>query len=149
MASLQVVAISFALALSACQTIESPPAEPTWGSAPAVSQPAAGPPYARPTRAASRFGSSPLLADTRGGNSTVFEGTGRFVGEQPTGSLSGSPDDVTDGVTINLVNVPAPLAAKTILGDILSVKYTVDPGIEGKITIQTPRPVARSSVIDL
>src|SRR5204863_10153093 len=50
---------------------------------------------------------------------------------------------------INLVNVPAPQAAKTILGDILSVKYTVDPGIEGKITIQTPKPVARSAVIDL
>lgn len=40
-------------------------------------------------------------------------------------------------------------AAKTVLGDILGVKYTVDPGIEGKITIQTPKPVARSAVIDL
>ena len=45
--------------------------------------------------------------------------------------------------------MPAPQAAKTILGDILAVKYTVDPGIEGKITIQTPKPVARSAVIDL
>jgi general secretion pathway protein D len=45
--------------------------------------------------------------------------------------------------------VSAPQAAKTILGDILAVKYTVDPGIEGKITIQTPKPVARSTVIDL
>jgi general secretion pathway protein D len=47
------------------------------------------------------------------------------------------------------VNVPAPRAAKTVLGDILAVKYTVDPGIEGKITIQTPKPVSRSAVIDL
>ena len=45
--------------------------------------------------------------------------------------------------------MPAPQAAKTVLGDILSVKYTVDPGIEGKITIQTPKPVSRSVVIDL
>jgi general secretion pathway protein D len=52
-------------------------------------------------------------------------------------------------VTINLVNVPAPQAAKIILGYTLTVKYTVDPGIEGKITIQTPKPVARSAVIDL
>jgi len=42
----------------------------------------------------------------------------------------------------NLVNVPAPQAAKTILGDILAVKYTVDPGIEGKVAIQTPKPPA-------
>jgi general secretion pathway protein D len=43
----------------------------------------------------------------------------------------------------------SPQAAKTVLGDILGVKYIVDPGIEGKITIQTPKPVARSAVIDL
>ena len=54
-----------------------------------------------------------------------------------------------DGVTLNLVNVPAPQAAKTILGDILAVRYTVDPGVEGKITIQTPRPVTKSAAVDL
>jgi general secretion pathway protein D len=93
--------------------------------------------------------SAPLLANTRGGPSTVIEGSGRFVGEPPTGSINPSSEDAADGVTLNLVNVPAPQAAKTILGDILSVKYTVDPGIEGKITIQTPKPVAKSAVIDL
>src|SRR5262249_58547296 len=34
-------------------------------------------------------------------------------------------------------------------GDILAVRYTVDPGIEGKITIQTPRPVTKSTAVDL
>jgi general secretion pathway protein D len=92
---------------------------------------------------------APLLTNTRGGQSTVIEGSGRFVGEPPTSSISRSSEDVVDSVTLNLVNVPAPQAAKTILGDILSVRYTVDPGIEGKITIQTPKPVAKSAVIDL
>jgi general secretion pathway protein D len=96
-----------------------------------------------------RMSSAPLLANTRGGPSTIIEGSGRFVGEPPTGAIGRVSDDVADGVTLNLVNVPAPQAAKTILGDILSVKYTVDPGIEGKITIQTPKPVAKSAVIDL
>ena len=96
-----------------------------------------------------RTSSAPLLANTRGGPSTIIEGSGRFVGEPPTGAIGRPSDDVTDGVTLNLVNVPAPQAAKTILGDILAVKYTVDPGIEGKITIQTPKPVAKSAVIDL
>ena len=139
------MAAGLALSLSACQTTDSQPAAPAWGAT-AGPQPAVEQAYTRPVRAASRFGGSPLLADTRGGNSTVIEGTGRFVGEPPIGSLSAAPDDVADGVTINLVNVPAPQAAKTILGDILSVRYTVDPGIEGKITIQTPRPVARSCI---
>jgi general secretion pathway protein D len=91
-----------------------------------------------------RTSSAPLLANTRGGQSTVIEGSGRFVGEPPTGAIGRPSEDVTDGVTLNLVNVPAPQAAKTVLGDILAVKYTVDPGIEGKITIQTPKPVSRS-----
>jgi general secretion pathway protein D len=54
-----------------------------------------------------------------------------------------------DGVRLNLGNVPAPQAAKTVLGDILGVKYTVDPSIEGKITIQTPNPVTKSAAVDL
>ena len=52
-------------------------------------------------------------------------------------------------MTLNLVNVPAPQAAKTVLGDILGVKYTVDPSIEGEITIQAPNPVTKSAAVDL
>jgi hypothetical protein len=33
-----------------------------------------------------RTSSAPLLANTRGGQSTVIEGSGRFVGEPPTGA---------------------------------------------------------------
>ncbi|WP_442894980.1 type II secretion system secretin GspD [Bradyrhizobium sp. AZCC 1578] len=122
------------------------PATSEWSSVP---RPAAEHAYAQPSPPTSRMGGSPLLANTRGGNSTIIEGNGRFIGEPPTGAIARASEDVADDVTINLVNVPASQAAKTILGDILSVKYTVDPGIEGKITIQTPRPVARSAVIDL
>jgi general secretion pathway protein D len=144
--SRRVVAVCFALSLSACQTTDTQPVAMEWSSVP---RPAAEQGYVQPSLSTSRMGGSPLLANTRGGNSTVIEGSGRFVGEPATGSVSRSQEDVVDGVTINLVNVPAPQAAKTILGDILAVKYTVDPGIEGKITIQTPKPVARSTVIDL
>lgn len=145
-AQLRISVPLFALALSACQTITDTPTASEWSSK-STPQPV--------TRSSGRqpqpdlSGGTLLLAETRGGSSTVIEGSGRFVGELPTGSVDRTSEDVTDGVTINLVNVPAPQAAKTILGDILAVKYTVDPGIEGKITIQTPRPVARSGVIDL
>jgi general secretion pathway protein D len=120
---------AFALGLSACQTIDEAPTSSSWSSTPSVRTSDA------PTRT-DRTGGAPLLANTRGGQSTVIEGSGRFVGDPPTGSIGPPSEDVTDGVTLNLVNVPAPQAAKTVLGDILAVKYTVDPGIEGKITIQ-------------
>jgi general secretion pathway protein D len=75
-------------------------------------------------------------------------GTGRFVGDPPSASQRAS-EDADEGVTLNLVNVSVPQAAKTILSDVLAVKYTIDPGIEGKVTIQTPKPVARSAAVDL
>lgn len=145
---LRILVLPVALGLSACQTIDDAPVTNAWNAVPAAS-PA---PVVRTSAGqwrSDRTGGAPLLANTRGGQSTVIEGTGRFVGDAPTGAIGRASDEVTDGVTLNLVNVPAPQAAKTILGDILGVKYTVDPGIEGKITIQTPKPVARSAVIDL
>src|ERR1700754_2574870 len=141
---LRILLLPFVLGLSACQTVEDAPGS-SWSSAPVT-------PPMRVSEGRSRsdrIGGALLLANTRGGQSTMLEGTGRFVGEPATGAIGRASDDVADGVTLNLVNVPAPQAAKTILGDILAVKYTVDPGIEGKITIQTPKPVARSAVIDL
>jgi general secretion pathway protein D len=133
----RILLLPFVLGLSACQTIDEAPTSNAWNYVPST----------RINESQSRYdrtSSAPLLANTRGGQSTVIEGSGRFVGEPPTGAIGRPSEDVTDGVTLNLVNVPAPQAAKTVLGDILSVKYTIDPGIEGKITIQTPKPVSRS-----
>jgi len=101
-----------------------------------------------PSSGTPRAGGTPLLDNAPKTKTTFLEGTGRFVGD-PQPPRSAAPDAGEDGVTLNLVNVPAPQAAKTILGDILAVRYTVDPGVEGKITIQTPRPVTRSAAVDL
>lgn len=84
------------------------------------------------------------VADSAPAQATVIEGTGRFVGEPPTGSVPGA-DNGEGGVTLNLVNVPTAQAAKTVLGDILAVKYTIDPAVQGQVTIQTPKPVAKSA----
>jgi general secretion pathway protein D len=147
------MALPVALALSACQTVEEGTSSFAWSTSAADAGSAAHAQAAMRTPAGSaragKLSGSPLLDDNRGGPATMVEGTGRFVGEPPTGAVSRGTEDVADGVTINLVGVPAPQAAKTVLGDILGVKYTVDPGIEGRITIQTPKPVARAAVIDL
>jgi hypothetical protein len=59
----------------------------------------------RPTFQAAPIGrTAPLLASTGGGEATVIEGAGRFVGEPPTGSTSAGQDNVADD---NLVYVPA------------------------------------------
>jgi len=76
------------------------------------------------------------------------EGTGRFIGTPPTASRA---DDsaASKTVTLNLINVPTAQAAKAVLGDLLGVKYTIDSSIKGDVTIQTPKPVSRSEIVDL
>lgn len=54
-----------------------------------------------------------------------------------------------DGVTVNLVDASIPEAAKAILGDVLRVTYQVSDKVKGTITVQTPRPVSRETLIDM
>ena len=145
----------FALAVSACQTTDdayllsadadSGSAPPARAGEPSVQR---GVPLPPPSGATSRSGGTPLLDHSPKTKTTFMEGTGRFVGD-PQSLRQAARDADGEGVTLNLVNVPTPQAAKTILGDILAVRYTVDPGVEGKITIQTPRPVTKTAAVDL
>jgi general secretion pathway protein D len=144
---------ALALATAACQTIgeANAPASDSSSPPPLARVDAAGVvlgPKLPPPTGGTRSAGTPLLGPSPKTQTTFLEGTGRFVGD-PQPARAPAPDANEDGVTLNLVNVPAPQAAKTILGDILAVRYTVDPGVEGKITIQTPRPVTKSAAIDL
>ncbi|HLH91728.1 MAG TPA: type II secretion system secretin GspD [Xanthobacteraceae bacterium] len=85
---------------------------------------------------------------TRSEPATYFNGTGNFIGPDRPPPLTGA-DQAHGTVTLNLVNVSVPQAAKTILSDVLAVKYTIDPAIKGQVTIQTPNPVTRKEAIDL
>ena len=52
-------------------------------------------------------------------------------------------------VTLNFPSVDVQAVAKAILGDILSVPYSVDSSIHGVVTVQTTRPIARRDVLPL
>ena len=92
---------------------------------------------------------SPLPANPPPGKTTFLEGTGRFIGTPRPAVQDGDEVAGADGVTLNLVNVPTSQAAKTVLGDVLGVKYTIDPSVKGDITVQTPKPLVKSAVADL
>ena len=51
------------------------------------------------------------------------------------------------GYTVNLQGVTVDVAAKSLLGDILGVPYTLDPSATGTITMATGGPVPRSELL--
>jgi general secretion pathway protein D len=53
------------------------------------------------------------------------------------------------GYSLNLVGAPIGAAAKSVLGDTLSVNYIVDPRVTGTVTLQTSSPVSREALIDI
>jgi general secretion pathway protein D len=52
-------------------------------------------------------------------------------------------------VTLNYPSVDVQIVAKAILGDVLNVKYTIDPSVHGVVTVQTAQPIRRMDVLAL
>ncbi len=79
----------------------------------------------------------------------IVMGTGRFVGQ--TGAVAvGSPITLTGSdVSLDFRNVDIRDVLKSVLGDLLKLSYTVDPTVQGNVTLQTGAPIPRSSVLDV
>ncbi|HEY7748546.1 MAG TPA: secretin N-terminal domain-containing protein [Aestuariivirgaceae bacterium] len=52
-----------------------------------------------------------------------------------------------DRGTLNLVRVPLAEAAKTILGDILGLNYSIDSRVDAEITLQTTQPLTKAELV--
>lgn len=87
----------------------------------------------------------------RGG---VERGTGKFL-NNPTDaqraprSQRQHAEVGKEGVTLNLVGVDIAQAAKSVLGDLLSLNYLIDPAVSGQITVQTTNPVPLPTLADI
>jgi general secretion pathway protein D len=94
---------------------------------------------------------SRLLDASNTNNSEVSgayrEGTGSFVS---SGVLSeeAKPGGAKD-YTLNLIGAPISAAAKNVMGDILGVNYTIDPRVQGIVSLQTSDPVDKATLVDL
>jgi general secretion pathway protein D len=56
-------------------------------------------------------------------------------------------DAASDGYDLNFENAPVTTVAKVILGDILGVGYTIDPRVQGTITLSSGRAVSKADVL--
>jgi general secretion pathway protein D len=73
----------------------------------------------------------------------MFEGTDvtAVSDERPQPAASGH------GFDLNFENTPVATVAKVVLGDILGVGYTIDPRVQGTVSLVSVRPVAKSDII--
>jgi general secretion pathway protein D len=73
-------------------------------------------------------------------------GNDRLTGA-PVSQTSPFVDDKPQEITLNLVNVPIPQAAKSVLGDILEINYSVDARVAGNVTLQTSTPISKRQLL--
>src|SRR6185437_16136299 len=57
------------------------------------------------------------------------------------------PTSSGNGFDLNFENTPVATVAKVVLGDILQVGYTIDPRVQGTVSLVSVRPVPRSDII--
>jgi general secretion pathway protein D len=132
------VLIAGALALSACTSSTAP-------------KPRAEAPEDRDTIYRDEPAPVPLVLPPAGGGQVRAapfsgQGSGQLIGRppgQPQRGIVESPN----GISLNFVNADVRDVARSVLGEMLGLTYTIDPQAQGQVTIETSRPIARASVL--
>jgi general secretion pathway protein D len=65
----------------------------------------------------------------------------------PIEQVAAQSQAVGNGFELNFENTPVATVAKVVLGDILGVGYTIDPRIQGTVSLSSVRPVPKSDVL--
>jgi len=65
----------------------------------------------------------------------------------PIQQVAAQSQQVGNGFELNFENTPVATVAKVVLGDILGTGYTIDPRIQGTVSLSSVRPVPKSDVL--
>ncbi len=77
------------------------------------------------------------------GRAAVYEGTEI----SDVADVRAQPVAGGSGYDLNFENTPVATVAKVVLGDILNTGYTIDPRVQGTVSLVSVRPVAKSDII--
>ncbi len=111
-----------------------------------------------------RFPQRVRTADTApdgGPQAQSYYGDGTSATVQPRSPAQGAEDPLTTGALparaesnssnqgyeLNFENTPVPTVAKTILGDILGLGYTIDPRVQATVSLSSGRPVPKRDIL--
>jgi general secretion pathway protein D len=93
-------------------------------------------------RQAQPVGAPPSNAGERG-RSAEFQGT--EITEVPNARVERASSG--SGYDLNFENTPVATVAKVVLGDILSTGYSIDPRVQGTVSLVSVRPVPKSDIV--
>ncbi|MDQ0357820.1 general secretion pathway protein D [Rhodoplanes tepidamans] len=92
-------------------------------------------------RRAVEYQTSSAAPPTGGRGDTTGAVAGGTVGQGAAAAAGG------EGYELNFENTPLSTVAKVVLGDIMGAGYTIDPRVQGTISLASGRPVARSDML--
>jgi general secretion pathway protein D len=79
----------------------------------------------------------------RNGNAAVYEGADITAVSDDRLQTTASGN----GFDLNFENTPVATVAKVVLGDILHTGYTIDPRVQGTVSLVSVRPVPKSDIV--
>jgi general secretion pathway protein D len=86
---------------------------------------------------------------TAGAGQGRNENTALYEGVEVTAVSDERPQNASrgSGFDLNFENAPVGTVAKVVLGDILGVGYTIDPRVQGTVSLVSVRPVPKSDIV--
>jgi len=141
------VALTIASLLAGCAT----PAVPRLAREGRMDGPAAGTSSATPVATTVNGGvvTTPLATQAEGPRAQIRRGTGQVINRRaasaPPSRLGGS----SGAATFNFEGESLQAVVKAILGDMLGQNYVIAPGVQGTVTLATPKPVSPAEALNL
>lgn len=77
----------------------------------------------------------------------IFRGAEPPAGPASRLSVPPAGPDAPGDITLNFINTDVREVLKAVFADYLKVSYTVDPTVQGPVTLQTGRPVSREAIL--
>lgn len=146
-------AACLALALAACEPVANAPPRDDVVSAAASAAMETIPSTGATDQTVKSNGPPQVLPPTRSAAEPVVRqnGTGTTVGSSQPSPPRSAPTGVTNNaqgdVTLNYSDTDIREIIRVILGDTLHVNYTIDPQIQGTVSLQTKEPLKRENLL--
>lgn len=94
-------------------------------------------------------GASQPLPDDRGPQPRIRRGTGQVINRQAASAPPPALPATGGGATFNFEGDSLHAVVKAILGDMLGQNYVIAPGVQGTVTVGTPKPVSPAEALNL